>query len=124
MAPFWSMFGNIWATCYSNIWCRCCVPVTKQDRYYNDEIPRFGFCNKINCYHLSRLIEVFPMCGEICRNFASWTNYQKSLCKYLKIYLVFDKILNLLWQINDTFWANLMYCKKPNNDLAIWSHCN
>ena len=37
---------------------------------------------------------------------------------------MFDKISNLLWLNNDTYWANLKYSNKPNNEnnLAVWSH--
>ena len=48
----------------------------------------------------------------------------KALCYFERIYLVFLKCLNLLWQILNEFWQNFIGLKDWNwtNNLAIWSH--
>ena len=49
----------------------------------------------------------------------------KVLCNFSRIYLLFGKILNLLWQILCTFGQILIEVNDQNleNNVAIWSHC-
>ena len=55
---------------------------------------------------------------------AIWLNF-KRLWPFLRVYLVFGKILYLLWQIFKylCFWTNFHGIKWPNN-LAIRSRCH
>ena len=44
---------------------------------------------------------------------------------FLKIYLIFEKIVNLVWQLFYAIWQKVIVEKAEfwNNYLAIWSHC-
>ena len=55
--------------------------------------------------------------------FYHFGNNFKVFGNYKKLYLVFDKLLNLLWQIFYAIWPNLIVenCHKMKHFLAIWS---
>ena len=70
-------------------------------------VRKFQFCNlKISSSH-----SVWPDLTKVCH----WGKLSRTT-KYLKVYLLYDKIFNLLWPYNYTFWANLKHWKKPNNE--------
>ena len=60
-------------------------------------------------YHRHVVSPVWPDLDK----FRQLGKLSKIFGKYLRVSLVFDKMLNLLWQISYTFWANLKYWKKP-----------
>ena len=43
-------------------------------------------------------------CGQIWRNFTVLVTFYKPLAYLLRVYLVFDKFLNLLWQFFTLLW--------------------
>ena len=47
-------------------------------------------------------------CDQICRNFATWAKFKKVFGQFLIHYLVFDNIVNLIWQIFYAFVQNFV----------------
>ena len=47
--------------------------------------------------------------------------YFKTIWQFLRVYLAFDNIYNLLWQTLFAFWANFYCCKWPQNEKIILS---
>ena len=45
-------------------------------------------------------------CGQIWRNFTVLVTFYKPLAYLLRVYLVFDKFLNLLWQFFTLLWPS------------------
>ena len=81
----------------------------------------FHFDSNKNLYsHLNR-ISSRQQCDHIWQNF---TNLAKVFGKFLTVYLLFGKMLSLLWQICDTFGHIFIVatCQILKNNLTIWSH--
>ena len=65
----------------------------------------------------SKTPPVWPDWAKFCH----LCKLSKLFSKYLRVYLVLDKISNILGK-NYTFWAKLRHWKKPENIKSIWSH--
>ena len=65
---------------------------------------------------------ILPVWPDLTK-FRHFGTILKVLGKLLKLYLVFGKILILLWQ-KICYWASFYSCRCPNiwNNFAIWSH--
>ena len=57
-------------------------------------------------------------CGQIWRNFATLAKILNVFAIFLRVYLVFGKMLSLLWQFF-CYWANLHCGKLPQIELLI-----
>ena len=64
-------------------------------------------------------------CDQILRYFATQATFYKAFGHFLSNYLVFGKIVNLLWQIFYSFgqFFIVQYGQILKNNIAIWSHC-
>ena len=63
-------------------------------------------------------------CEQIWRNFSTWDSLIFP-CLFLSYYLVFGKIVNLLWQIFPSYVQifSVINGQILNSKIAIWSHC-
>ena len=46
--------------------------------------------------------------ARFCQNFVIWQFFKKGFSNFLRVHLVFSKIMNFLWQIIFTFWEIFM----------------
>ena len=62
---------------------------------------------------------------RFCENSPLWPNFL-IFVKWLKVYSVFGKLLNLLWQNCNVFGQpfNVVYGQILKNNIATWSHCD
>ena len=60
------------------------------------------------------LVSVWP---DLAKNLPLWQKIISILAISLTVYLVFGKMLNLLWQI-----VSVVNCQRMKNNVTIWSH--
>ena len=65
-------------------------------------------------------------CDQMWRNLATLVKFKKSLTKFFRVYLVFGKILQLLWQKCNAIGQVCTVTDGEifKDNLAIWSHCS
>ena len=81
------------------------------------------FCLKVwkvkICSNLTSLSSIYLFqCDQIWRNFATLAKFYTSLGNFMKVHLVFGKIVNLLWQL--FVLLGIHSCIGANIERIIW----